>query len=111
MFRDLDSKIAALRKRADTLPARLGAALEAPAERMAGDAQQRAPWQDQTGRARSGLNAGVEVEGSRVTVYLQHDPALDYPIYLETKYGGRDGIIPDAMTRAIPDLEDTMRQT
>lgn len=56
-------------------------------------AQASAPWQDQTGAARAGLHAGVELAGALVTIYLSHGPDVDYGIYLETAHAERYAVI------------------
>jgi hypothetical protein len=55
-----------------------------------------APWQDRTGDARDGLNAHRYENGDVQGVELAH--GVDYGIFLEFKFGGRDAIV-------IPTLE------
>lgn len=57
-------------------------------------ARGRAPWADDTGDARRGLNSPAIVEGSdgSKTLILAH--GVDYGIFLETMEGGVFGIIP-----------------
>ena len=54
-------------------------------------AKQNAPWSDQTGMARAGLNASVSVEGGEVVLTLAH--SVDYGIWLETIQDGAYAII------------------
>lgn len=72
------------------------------AEQRAEDATQwmraEAPWQDRTGRARAGLHVEVkESPGVLAELVFSHDPSLDYPVYLETKDGGKFAIIAPAI--------------
>lgn len=63
-----------------------------------------APWDDRTGDARSGLTAaadGNEVKGT-LGVILSH--GVDYGVFLEFKYGGRDSIITPTMEVMGPQL-------
>jgi hypothetical protein len=50
-----------------------------------------APWNDQTGNARAGLNARAFKEGDSIGIDLAH--SVFYGIFLETKFSGRDAII------------------
>lgn len=50
-----------------------------------------APWTDRTGNARNGLAARAYKEGDGIGIVLYHQ--VDYGIYLETKFSGRDAII------------------
>lgn len=60
--------------------------------------KQNAPWEDQTGRARAGLAVDVlDLPGVIAELVFHHDPDLEYPIFLETKFGGRDAIIAPAV--------------
>jgi hypothetical protein len=56
-------------------------------------AKQNAPWQDDTGDARSGLKAVPVFDraGAKYTVYLGHSVA--YGVYLENSNGGEYAII------------------
>jgi hypothetical protein len=57
-----------------------------------------APWQDQTGRARAGLHVEVkDSPGVLTEMIFSHDDSLDYPVYLETRFSGRDAIIAKAV--------------
>jgi hypothetical protein len=67
---------------------------ESRAEQMLAWARQNAPWNDVTGAARAGLNVTVtQAPGVVAEITLAHDPALNYPVYLETRFAGRDAII------------------
>jgi hypothetical protein len=54
-------------------------------------ARQNAPWTDQTGDARAGLDTEVDNEGTEVVITLSH--GVDYGIWLETIQSGRFAII------------------
>lgn len=63
-----------------------------------------APWEDRTGDARSELTAaadGNEVKGT-LGIVLAH--GVDYGVFLEFKYGGRDAIIGPTMEVMGPQL-------
>lgn len=66
--------------------------LEVAAEAVEQYAQENAPWEDQSGAARSGLTAEHEDVG-----FLQHAIVLyhtvDYGIWLEIRWNGRYAII------------------
>lgn len=54
-------------------------------------ARQNAPWQDQTGNARSGLNTTTEHGLGRHSIVLAH--SVPYGIWLEVRFEGRNQII------------------
>lgn len=54
-------------------------------------AKRNAPWNDQTGNARAGLNASVGVEGGEIVLNLAH--SVDYGVYLELKDDGKYAIL------------------
>lgn len=63
-----------------------------------------APWDDRTGDARGGLTAEPdqnEMKGN-LGIVLAH--GVDYGVYLEFKYGGRDAIIIPTMEVMGPQL-------
>lgn len=77
---------------ADTgIPEGIEAGMHRLAQAMERYAQSEAPWTDVTGQARQGLHAEVVREGNRFIVILQH--GVDYGIWLEVRYNGRDGIV------------------
>jgi hypothetical protein len=59
-----------------------------------------APWTDRTGNARDGLKTQVEVGHNRVGIVLFH--SVPYGPYLEVRFGGKYGIIPDALAYGGP---------
>lgn len=66
-------------------------------------AQSNAPWDDQTGAARYGLIADVEVEGlGDVSIILAH--SVDYGIWLETIQNGAYAIIMPTIEALGPDI-------
>jgi len=54
-------------------------------------ARQNAPWTDQTGDARAGLDTEVDDEGDEIVITLFH--SVEYGIWLETIQSGRFAII------------------
>lgn len=67
-----------------------------------------APWEDRTGDARNELTAqadGNEVKGT-LGVVLSH--GVDYGVYLEFKWGGRDAIIGPTMEVMGPEMMGRM---
>lgn len=59
-----------------------------------------APWTDRTGNARNGLRAKVFANSNKVSIVLHH--SVPYGPYLEVRWGGKYGIILDAMAAAGP---------
>lgn len=60
-------------------------------------AQDNAPWEDQTGDARAGLEAILEEHPVHPTIYLYH--TVDYGKWLEIRWNGLYAII-------MPTIED-----
>ena len=60
-------------------------------------AQSNAPWQDQTGDARAGLEAIVDEHPVRPSIYLYH--TVDYGKWLEIRWNGLYAVI-------MPTIED-----
>lgn len=69
----------------------LRAELASVASQMQAFAKANHPWQNQTGDAEATFT--VRVEG--MSIVAQH--GVSYGVYLEFKFGGRDGIIPATM--------------
>ena len=65
--------------------------LEHMAEKVQAYAQENAPWEDQTGAAREGLTAIVDLGGLRHAIILYH--TVEYGIWLEIKHSGLYAII------------------
>lgn len=64
------------------------------------DAQHNAPWTDRSGNARQTLRGYADENGDVLRMVLKH--GMPYGVYLETKNGGRWGIV----TRTVEDLAD-----
>lgn len=54
-------------------------------------ARANAPWTDQTGDARSGLQSGVTLDNESLEIELYH--TVEYGIWLEVRWGGKYAII------------------
>lgn len=87
--------LAGLDTYADTLTLRVTQVLAPFADTIEQDAKRDHAWQNQTGNAERGLNAGVVPDVAReiVTLYLQHGPDIFYGWWLETKFGGRFAVV------------------
>jgi hypothetical protein len=66
-----------------------------------------APWQDQTGAARRGLHTEVEHGPTSETMSLRG--GVDYQIWLEVKFGGRDAVIRPTISVEGPRVMGTLR--
>lgn len=62
-----------------------------------------APWQDQTGNARSGLTARAEVVDGGTIARLVCSHTVPYGIWLEVRWSGRYQIIAPAVQRFGPE--------
>lgn len=80
---------------ASVLPAAVAQGAQQLADDMIAYARPNAPWTDQSGDARKNLRAGVEREGTRSTVFLEH--GVPYGIWLENRWNGRYAIIRPTM--------------
>lgn len=94
-FRGIEGMQAVVRSMGDTLPAAVAQGSQQLADDMIDYARPNAPWTDRTGDARKELRAGVEREGTQVTVFLEH--GVPYGIYLENRFNGRFAIIRPTM--------------
>lgn len=92
-----------------TLPDRCRAALLPLAPQITAWMQANHGWQNRTGAAEAGLNTEVEAALNEIIVAFAHDPSLDYPWWLETKFGGRDGVIRPAMDVWGPRIMEALR--
>lgn len=72
----------------------LAAAVEYAATKSEGYMKTNAPWTDQTSNARNGLNTQPFHEGKTHGYHLAH--GVPYGIWLEVRWDGRYGIIPQA---------------
>ncbi len=68
------------------------------------------PWRNRTGAAESGLNVVVEVSGDTLALHLAH--AAPHGIWLETRWGGRWGVLDSALRfgvgRVMADMQNIM---
>lgn len=65
-------------------------------------AQSNAPWADQTGAARAGLTASVDVDGGEVVLELAH--SVDYGYWLEVIQDGTFAIIMPTLEALGPEI-------
>jgi hypothetical protein len=71
---------------------------ESRAKDMVEWAKANAPWEDDTGAARAGLNAIVKSSpGVIAEIVLQYGDDIDYGVWLELAHGGKFGIISKAI--------------
>lgn len=71
-------------------------------EQMVEDAKQNAPWSDNTGSAREGLDADLSSAGDVYTITLFH--TVDYGQWLETIQSGRFAIIMPTIEKWAPEI-------
>lgn len=71
-------------------------------EQMVEDAKQNAPWDDNTGLAREGLDADLESSDNVYTITLFH--TVDYGQWLETIQSGRFAIILPTIEKWAPEI-------
>lgn len=67
-----------------------------------------APWTDRTSAARNGLFTVVEGENGKYTIVFSH--SVNYGIWLEVKFSGRDAIIMPTVLDVGVELMDTIRR-
>lgn len=83
-----------IRSMNDNLHENIRAAAQSLANDMVAYAQENAPWTDQTGDARAGLQAQVVWEDAEhFTIFLGHGDTIHYGVWLEVKDGGKYAII------------------
>lgn len=92
-----------------TLVERCMAAVQPLAPRITAWMQANHGWTNRTGAAERGLHTEIEQRLTEIAIAFAHDPNLDYPIYLETKFGGRDGVIRPAMDVWGPEIMQALR--
>lgn len=92
-------------KNMKTFPVKLDRAITSAVEYTAsrGESAMRsnAPWNDQTGAARSGLHTSTEHSRTRHTIIFAH--SVPYGIWLEVRWSGRYAII-------MPSVQDGGRE-
>lgn len=65
-----------------------------------------APWTDRTTNARDGLQSEVVISTNRVAIVLYH--TMPYGVFLETRWGGKFGIIRDTVQIFAPKYVETV---
>jgi hypothetical protein len=73
---------------------------------MVQDARDNAPWQDETGDARAGLDASIDESQGVYTVTLYH--SVDYGQWLETIQSGEYAIIMPTIEKYAAEIEKTI---
>lgn len=73
----------------------MAAAVEYAATQSETSMKRNAPWQDQTANARNGLHTLAFHEGTTHGYHLAH--GVPYGIWLEVRWDGRYGIIPQSV--------------
>ena len=81
----------------------IGLAFQVQAARSTAYMKTNAPWTDRTSAARNGLHAVATDNGSRFELLLSH--AVQYGIWLEVKFSGRDAIILPSLRVAARELQ------
>lgn len=76
--------------------------LESKGPEIVAQMKREAPWQDRTGLARRELRHGIEIDGTKVTLYLI--TGAPYGMYLELRWGGRYAIVSPTIPRAGVDI-------
>lgn len=66
------------------------------------EAQDNAPWEDQTGDARSGLDTAVENDHGEIVLTLFH--TVEYGLWLEVIQNGRFAIIMPTLEHSAPKI-------
>ena len=82
--------------------------LEYHAPQVASYAKQNAPWKDQTGNARNGLDAKTYRNGIKRGIVLFHQ--VPYGIWLEVRFDGRNAIIVPTIQHEGPEVMKTLDQ-
>jgi hypothetical protein len=85
------------------------------AQKMQGEMHQKAPWEDRTGNARSGLFSVVDpptldAATDLVTIYLSHGQTIEYAVYLELAMGKKYAIIMPTIEANLPVIEGMLQQ-
>lgn len=68
-----------------------------------------APWEDRTGDARSGLSATPDENEAKGNLGIELAHGVEYGVFLEFKFGGRDAIIIPTMEIMGPELMGRVR--
>lgn len=72
------------------------------ADEMVAWAKENAPWEDQTGDARAGLQAHVVQQGARTVIWFGHGKDIHYGVWLEIMQNGRFSIVLPTILRYAP---------
>ena len=70
-------------------------------------AKSKAPWDDRTGDARSGITAEVQNTDDLIVLQLFH--TVDYGVWLEVRWGGKYAVILPTIEQKGPDVLDKMK--
>lgn len=84
----------------------IAATMQMHSRRAQSYAKRQAPWSDQTGNARGGLNASYEGGGSSHRIVVAH--AVSYGIWLEVRFSGRYAIINPTIAHEGPEVMRTL---
>lgn len=102
----LEMNVLPMQNRLKAAPKVVDRLLDALLDRYALQAQDTArataPWRDQTGNARNGLNAQAFSDGGSKGIVLSH--AVEYGIYLETMQGGKYRVIMPTLEKMLPQV-------
>jgi hypothetical protein len=69
-------------------------------DQMVAYAQRAHPWTNRTGEAEAGLHSTLEAGGDAFTLTFGH--RAPHGVYLEYRWAGRWGIVPETLTIAYP---------
>lgn len=97
-----------LREYSDELDRAVRFAMDYHAAEGAARMKMNAPWSDQTGAARSGLFTVTEHTKGHYTIVFSH--SVNYGIWLEVKFSGRDAVIMPTILSVGQDLLQNLRK-
>jgi len=108
-FDGIDDLIDGTRAYRDALIEAVATLIETYAEQVEAAAKANHPWVNRSQQAERQLKGGVirEAAGEIVTLYLEH--GVHYGIYLETKYGGKWGVVRKTLEAAYGPLMADLR--
>lgn len=84
----------------DRLISDIARALMSPGQDMLQFAKSNHPWVNRTGEAEAGLNVSVEVQGDTIWLHLDH--RAPHGKWLEHRWGGKWGVIPESLRYGSP---------
>jgi hypothetical protein len=76
--------------------------------KMESHAKESAPWVDRTGAARMSLHWHISEEKSKILLHLSH--GVQYGVYLETAYAGKNGVLWGTIQRHLPGIQQSLRE-